>query len=179
MGRDKATMPICGKPMGMWVAEALGAGCMRPVLALGETELPLEVLADASPGTGPLGALIGAIELCDEVFVAPCDVPQLTAALAISIRVTAHQHREADAVLAETDRVEPLIGIYRPSALQVLWPLARAGVTKVGPRHALSKLNVVTVPIGELTNVNTLDDVAAVETQLAQATETHPTGASA
>ncbi|MEY4339679.1 MAG: hypothetical protein RLZ14_1529, partial [Actinomycetota bacterium] len=60
MGRDKATLPFRGVPMGARVAAALrGAGC-EPVVAVGGGEallapLGLEVVPDLVPGIGPIG----------------------------------------------------------------------------------------------------------------------------
>ncbi len=167
MGRDKATASLAGKPMGMWVVEALLAGGLREVVALGATELPLDVIADVQPKAGPLGALIGAIETLGEVFVAPCDVPLLRGDAVRDLIVTANQQPHADAVLARTDRTEPLVGIYRPAALDALRAQRDRPDTRAGPRHALDNLEVVTATTGDLANVNTADDLAAAKRQLA------------
>lgn len=170
MGRDKATLPLGGRPMGLWVTDAMRAGGLSEIVALGETTLPLEVIADERPHSGPLGALIGAVEALGEVFVAPCDAPQLTGSLVRTITRVASEKPEADAVLALTSRIEPLLGIYRPSALSALRALAACDRASAGPRHALGQLDVAEVGVGELLNVNTEHDLAAVERSLVSTT---------
>jgi molybdopterin-guanine dinucleotide biosynthesis protein A len=82
MGRDKALLPVSGRPLALTVAEALRAAGAARVLAVGGDEaaltaLGLEVVADRHPGEGPLGGILTALAATeDEVVVAlACDLP--------------------------------------------------------------------------------------------------------
>ncbi len=90
MGRTKALIDIDGVPMAGRVAAALrGAGCIS-VVAYGGSPVELDtlgmpILPDRYPGTGPLGGVLGVLELfaasdfdVGGVFVTACDLPALT-----------------------------------------------------------------------------------------------------
>ncbi|MDG2111212.1 MAG: molybdenum cofactor guanylyltransferase, partial [Actinomycetota bacterium] len=116
MGADKAALELLGKPMARWVAEALRAGGVDEVIALGGTDSAgLEVLADLEPGLGPLAVLIGAIERRGDVLVCPCDVPGIEAS-AVAALIDRAEASDRPVVLAHSSRLEPLIGIYRHGA---------------------------------------------------------------
>lgn len=81
-GSDKALALIDGVPMGRVVADALRQAGADPVVAVGGTAGPalgLPVIADRSPGEGPLGALATVLTWAATglVLVVPCDLPLL------------------------------------------------------------------------------------------------------
>jgi molybdopterin-guanine dinucleotide biosynthesis protein A len=81
MGRDKALLPIEGRPMAARVADALRAAGAVEVLAVGGdapalTALGLQHRPDEHPGDGPLPATITALRAADQdhVLVVSCDL---------------------------------------------------------------------------------------------------------
>ncbi len=89
MGRTKALIDVDGVPMARRVGDALArAGCASVIAYGGDvTELEplgMPVLPDRHPGSGPLGGVLGVLELfteselqLDGVFVVACDLPAL------------------------------------------------------------------------------------------------------
>ena len=167
MGHDKAKLELAGKPLALWVAEALEAAGASPVVAQGGSPpSPLAASPDSTPGGGPLAALVDAIERHGDILVCPTDVPtvpaELLAALAEQARLTG-----APVVLARSDRLEPLIGQYAAGALSMLRDALHAGAR--GPKAALAGSPVPTVPVvpADVLNVNTPADLARAEALLA------------
>lgn len=82
MGRDKAFLPVDGRPLAISVAEALQEAGAADVFAVGGdagrlAALGLDVVPDHYPGEGPLGALVTALRAArhDIVVVLACDLP--------------------------------------------------------------------------------------------------------
>ncbi len=159
MGSDKATLELAGKPLAIWVAEALEAAGADPVIAQGGTA-PETLVAepDSAPRAGPLAALIDVLERHGDVLVCPTDVPTVSTALLTAI-VERASRTGAPVVLARSDRIEPLIGYYGQAALPALQAGYRDGAR--GPASVLDSLDVATVPAaaGDVLNVNTVDDL--------------------
>jgi molybdenum cofactor guanylyltransferase len=100
MGRDKALLPVDGRPLAARVADALAAAGADPVAAVGGdvaglAEVGLLVVADDRPGEGPLAGIATALRqvgggdivvvlACDLVHAAPEAVAGLVAALVAS-----------------------------------------------------------------------------------------------
>lgn len=154
MGRDKATLSLAGKPMIQWVAEALSAGGITDVVALGAdpSSSAITVLPDREPGAGPLAALVGALERLGDLFVSPCDVPTLSPELVSQI-LTVAQATARPVVLAFSDRLEPLIGVYRAMAAPALRAALENGA--VGPRQVL--LGLIPGLLGSIPRENTAE----------------------
>lgn len=167
MGADKAVLTAAGKPMATWVGDAMVAAGIHPVVALGgRPPAGFRIIADEHPeGTGPLAAIIGGLRACGDLFVCPCDVPTISPAVVASI-LGAASASDRPVVLARTDRVEPLVGVYRLDALAGLEAGYERGAR--GPRGALDSdsYELVDVPREALRNVNTPEDLAVVEAAL-------------
>lgn len=87
MGRDKALLPVAGRPMATIPARALVQAGSAELFcvggdAAGLEAVGLETVADHFPGEGPLGGLITALREAayDIVVVLTCDLPRVTAA---------------------------------------------------------------------------------------------------
>lgn len=81
MGRDKALLEVEGQAMAVRVAAALVDAGADPVVAVGGdadalAAVGLEVVADETPGEGPLGGLVTALAVAPRpiVFAAACDL---------------------------------------------------------------------------------------------------------
>ena len=87
LGRDKANLPIAGRPLAHWVRDAISPlvdECWlisnQPVAHL---ELGIPLLIDVLPGRGALGGLLSIMLVAkgDYVLLSACDTPFLQPAL--------------------------------------------------------------------------------------------------
>ncbi|WP_420624043.1 molybdenum cofactor guanylyltransferase [Candidatus Poriferisodalis sp.] len=174
MGSDKSTLEVAGRPLALWVAEALRAAGAHPVVAQGgRPPPPLVAETDSTPGAGPLGGLVDALERHGDVLVCPTDVPTVPPDLLVALVELARQ-TGAPVVLARSDRLEPLIGHYARESLPALRAGLRAGAR--GPKAVLDNTSVPTVPVAaaDVLNVNTSADLATAEAILSARSVTGP-----
>lgn len=158
MGRDKASLNVGGRPMIRWVVDALKDAGSETVVALGDRpDLGLPYLPDKEEQAGPLGAIIGAIEHYGTLMVCPCDVPTISPNLLREIATRSQVVRQP-VVLAHSGRLEPLIGIYKEEALDILKDGYESGAR--GPKLVLSSMDYATVTASpdQVTNINTQED---------------------
>jgi molybdopterin-guanine dinucleotide biosynthesis protein A len=171
MGRTKALIDIDGVPMAGRVAGALrDAGCAS-VVAYGGDPVELEplgipVLPDRYPGSGPLGGVLGALEVfaatdltIGGVFVVACDLPALTGADLAGMIGSARAHPEADVIVARTSAIEPACAIWSPVAID---PVRRwFGEGERALHVAIARLSAVVVDLdaAALRNMNTQADL--------------------
>jgi molybdenum cofactor guanylyltransferase len=171
MGRTKALIEIDGVPMATRVAAALrSAGCVDVVACGGDHDelapLGLPVLPDGHPGSGPLGAVLGVLELLERqeaavagVFVVACDLPALTGdTLAEMVRAFSDRP-QADVIVARTSLIEPACAIWRRTAVA---PLRRCFEEGERALHvAIGRLDSVEVCVDSaaLRNINTPDEL--------------------
>lgn len=84
MGRDKATMPVDGRPLGLRPVEALG-GLVAEVVVAGHAVPGLEarVVADPVAGVGPLAGVVAGLRAVRTplAVAAACDMPSLVPAV--------------------------------------------------------------------------------------------------
>jgi molybdenum cofactor guanylyltransferase len=170
MGTDKALLRVGGVAMATRVADALRAvGCTEVVAVGGDPELlePLgiAVCADLLPGEGPLTGIITSLHLHAgrddvDVLVAACDLPDLGPDDLRQLVIVADRRRDADVVMAATDRRHPTCALWRDTARGPLHEAFRAGERAV--HRAVGGLVVVEASLraDALRNINTLDDLA-------------------
>jgi molybdopterin-guanine dinucleotide biosynthesis protein A len=165
MGRDKATLPFDGVPMGARVADALRRGGCDPVVAVGGSEstleaLGLEVVPDLVVGIGPIGGLAAALARFPQhaaVVAMACDLPLLThgtvTALVRGLTVG------IDVAVAVTDRREPLCAAWRVGMAPLVESAAAAGERRIW--KVLEGASVAEVPVeaAQLRNMNSPDDL--------------------
>ena len=170
MGRDKALVEVDGLPMASRVAAALTAAGCRSVVAVGgdaavHARLGLASVPDRWPGEGPLGAIVTVLGQldgldADAAMVASCDLPWLDRATvdALIARFVAAAG-SVDAVVAHSDRLEPLCAVWARQAHQPLERLVLEGERAV--HRALASLRVVTVQVdaAAVANVNSPADL--------------------
>lgn len=163
MGSDKANLELVGRPLALWVADALAAAGAHPVVAQGgNPPAPLVAEPDSTPLSGPLAGLVDALERHGDVLVCPTDVPTVPVHLLAALIRTAHSTGEP-VVLARSDRVEPLIGHYARASLSMLRAGLRDGAR--GPKAVLDldAIPTVSVDVADVVNVNTAAGLAAAE----------------
>ena len=132
---------------------ALVGACDELVAQRGDATIP-----DAHPGVGPAGGILSALRACGDVFVLPGDLPSIGRATIEAIAVAAGTAPQAWAVLAQTDRIEPCVGIYRRAAMPALEACIRAG-SRLGDALPRERIALVPVTADELANVNVPGDL--------------------
>ena len=159
MGRDKASLALSNRPMVQWVAEAISAAGIERIYTLGgPAHNDLASIPDSNPHAGPLSALVGAVEVLGDVFVCPCDVPLISVDLVKKI-IAVGKETEKSVVLAQSDYLQPLIGLYKESSAIMLRTGYEQGAR--GPKELLTQEVFETVKANEneVRNVNTPEDL--------------------
>jgi molybdenum cofactor guanylyltransferase len=167
-GRDKLREPLEGgwlvdRPIAA-LREVFGprvgaVGRCDPAVA-GRADL---VIADRYPGVGPAGGILSALEEAGgDVFVLAGDLARITAGAVRTIVARGVESPAAWAVLADTGRLEPCIGLYRLSCAAPLRERVGDGrgarLWDVVPAAHLTR---VAIPAGVGANVNTPDSLGA------------------
>lgn len=185
MGRDKALIEIGGVSMvERAAATLLRAGC-DPVVAIGRRHLAASVIHvdDDTPGEGPLGGILTALGRASSsgapaAMVVACDLPDLDSTTLSSLLATAvalfqpdsqpehphpvrrdHASEPAFAVIARSDRLEPLCAVWSSACAPVLQRHFDSGVRAV--HLALEGLAVTELEVSKASvrNVNIPDDL--------------------
>jgi molybdopterin-guanine dinucleotide biosynthesis protein A len=136
-GADKALAEWHGEPLARWVAERVRAAAASVTL-VGSPEcyqvLGLPVVADETPGLGPLGGITAALNhsRADWNLVVACDMPYVTAEF-LEYLVRLAQEDAADVVmpLDGEGQDEPLCAVYARRCHGPIDVAVRQGVRKV------------------------------------------------
>lgn len=171
MGRAKSWIPFEGRSFAARVAGVLGDAAAEACF-VGAGELPpdapaLTRLADAPGVAGPLGGILAALRHRPDSawLVAACDLPLLTIAAARWLLGQRGNSRLAILPRLAPDRIEPLLAVYEPAALELLEKLAQ-GRERSLQSLALATGVVTPTPPPELAtawrNVNTEEDLRAL-----------------
>jgi molybdopterin-guanine dinucleotide biosynthesis protein A len=125
LGRDKATLPIAGRPLAHWVKDAINPlvdECwLISNLPVAHLELGIPLVIDLLPGRGALGGLLSVMLIAkgDYVLLSACDTPFLQIELLEAMIKTCKGGQ--DAVICRSSRgLEPLPGVYSCRLLQRL-----------------------------------------------------------
>jgi molybdopterin-guanine dinucleotide biosynthesis protein A len=170
LGGCKPARELAGRPLLSYPAEALGAVCERvAVVCKPDTRLPelpdVERWDEPAEPRHPLTGIVHALERAREpVVICAGDMPFVTADACRTL-VTAARGGHSPAAVAVADGVlQPVLGVYAPSALEPLRaappdaPLT-ASVEALDPVH-------VALPPPLVRSVNTPDELAAAEAEL-------------
>ena len=117
------------------------------------------VIDDPYPGVGPIGGIVAALQDSPrDVFVLAGDLPAIEPAHIRQILGVAGLWPGAHAVLARTDRLEPLIGLYRRVCLPVLLQRLERGERSL--HDAIAAVHRRDVPLASeaAQNINTTVD---------------------
>ena len=176
MGRTKALIEIDGVPMAARVATALrSAGCVDVVAYGGDPDelavLGMPVLPDRYPGTGPLGGVLGVLELFEPsehrvggvpvagVFVVACDLPALTGSTLAGMVQVVRDRPDVDVVVARTSAIEPTCAIWNRAATE---RIRRCFMDGERALHAMiARLDSIEVDVeaSALRNINTPEEL--------------------
>lgn len=176
MGRTKATIDVDGVAMARRVADALSAaGCSRVFAYGGDpvelAPLKVEVIVDSRQGEGPLGAVLGILEMFESVetargsgprwvLVVACDLPFLTGADLRGLVEKGHEvHEDVQVVVARSTRLEPACALWRVSSLDPIRAMYDRGERAL--HAAIGQLRAVEIDVDPraLTNINTPGDL--------------------
>jgi molybdopterin-guanine dinucleotide biosynthesis protein A len=166
MGTDKALLKLQGETLAARGVRKLREVCAEVSIAGGAPELRdlARVISDGSPGCGPLGGIVAALEqsACEWNLFLAVDMPFVPVEALRRLLFAAGGG--ATVVLAEAEgRVQPLCGVYSRSALPGLKRELEAGRLKVKDAVAASGevANVRFERLDWFRNLNTPDEFSA------------------
>ena len=165
MGRDKALLDWNGETLIELALRKLGAVCGDVAIAGGSPELARfgRVIADPTPGLGPLSGIVAALEQSSferNLFLA-VDMPFVPDAVLLSL--VAGSGAEMVLLARADGYLQPLCGVYSRRALPALRAELMAGRLKLKDA-ALATGSVAYVDFDELDwfrNLNTPDEFRA------------------
>lgn len=170
--RGKPAAELAGRPLVSYPLAALGAVCERvAVVCKADTVLPdLDGLAErwdepAEP-RHPVAGIVYALERAEApVLVCAADMPFVTPDACASLLAAAGSSGGAPAAVAVADgRLQPVLGVYAPAALERL----RAAAPDAPLTQTVESLGAVRValPPAVVRSVNTPEELAAAEAEL-------------
>ncbi|GAC1322076.1 MAG: molybdenum cofactor guanylyltransferase [Thermoleophilaceae bacterium] len=170
MGGSKAARLLGGRPLIEYPASALAEVCERVVVLvkagtdLGDFAAPELWVEDASP-QHPLTGLVHALERAGEaVMVCAADMPFITAEACRTLLGGAAAGRTRSVVAVAGGIVQPVFGVYTPSALATFRAAApSASLTEVV--EALGPTRVA-IPPPLVRSINTPEELSAAEHEL-------------
>lgn len=166
MGRDKALLPLDGRPLALHQV-SLAATVAHPVALVGEparyTHLGVETLDENYPGCGPLSGIEAALRLhrAEWNLILACDLLGADQSVLTALLAAAGDESAAGVVAAQSpdQSPNPLCALWHTRALPVVAAALAAGRYRV--RDAAAEAGVRAVPTPALLhNINTPQDWA-------------------
>ena len=163
MGADKSLLSVDGQPIIERICERLAGRFDRILISANEPEklafLGLEIVADRTPGQGPLMGIASALKASSSElnFVVACDIPHIHIGLVEEMLAEADRSG-ADVVVPTTgsEEYEPLFAVYRKSALEAINKVLASGGRRISDIFALCRVKYVRLTDAEwLRNLNT------------------------
>ena len=177
LAQDKAAISLAGGAMIERPLDALAEVCERVVVVCKAAtvlpELPAGVQRWNEPDRPqhPVAGIVHALERADgPVLVCATDMPFVDAAVLLALVAAAGAHPDAPAVVAEAGaRLQPVLGLYRPAALDGL----AGGAVDAPLTRLVEALDPVRVDVSSaaVRGVNTPDELAAAEAELGSAAQ--------
>jgi molybdopterin-guanine dinucleotide biosynthesis protein A len=163
MGQDKLFMEVGGKPLLSHALSICSELFQRVSIVAKEknkfSALDCNVLLDWEGAEGPMAGIVAALQDCPEdyCFITAADLPDLNATT-ISILVNRYQGEQYFG-LKESERIQPLCGIYARSSLASLIDAAKRG--RYGLHEALEQLDTkfISVNSDSWRNINRPEDI--------------------
>ena len=172
MGRDKALLMLGGEPLIQRGIRKLSAICPEVAIAGGAKDLARfgRVIPDKSPGCGPLGGIVSALEQSSfewNLFLS-VDAPFVPVSALKSLLVMAAGFQGLGVMARVQGRMQPLCAVYSRRALGVLQQELAGGRWKV--LSAIESAGSVKVVDFEdaswFANLNTPEELAEAERQV-------------
>ncbi len=151
MGRDKGLVPIAGRPMVAWVADAIRPVVEEVVVSIRPDQIAtyrdipaVRLVADEQPGLGPIGGILAGFTAvrADYVAVAPCDCPLIRTELYRELFRAAEGR--AGCLVHKKEVKEVLHAVYRRT--DMLAAAAEVVGTGGGPRDVVERLRPAALP---------------------------------
>jgi molybdopterin-guanine dinucleotide biosynthesis protein A len=163
MGVDKLFLQISGQPLLARALATCEAYFRQVKLVAGQSakfsSLDYPVVLDSPRARGPMAGVIAALEDCgtDVCFVTAADLFDLSVEVIASL-LTKYRGQQYFGLI-ETNRLQPLCGIYHKSSLNVFYRCAQNGEFRMA--DALKALNHggVVLPSGRWRNINNREDL--------------------
>ena len=175
MGRDKAALAYHGQPQVRWAHALLARHCERTYVSVradqrgDPTRAGLPQVIDGHDGLGPIAGIAAAQAAHPEVawLVVACDLPFLDDGLLELLVRRRGRHRVTAFRSSHDGLPEPLCTIYEPATrMEILEAIAEG---RLCPRRFVIGTSVPLLEQpdpGALDNVNTPEELSAVERQL-------------
>lgn len=173
MGRDKALLPIDGRPMIQSLILSLIAVSRDIIVSLSDGDrheelkqaLPagVRVVYDERPGQGPLMGIYAGLKASrtDLNLVIACDIPEVDPGFITEMRSYAGDH-DVVASVDDEGRTNALLAIYRKSVLPLIKEQLDEGRKKVVLFYPRCRVKYVPICAGSwYRNINTMDDYQA------------------
>jgi molybdenum cofactor guanylyltransferase len=163
-GSDKAVALHDGVPMVARMIEVLRSAGVTRVATVGghDREVGVEHWPDVYPGEGPLGGVLTALRRAPTALVVAvaCDLPNMTPGTVNGLVRQAVQDANMAAVVARSDRLEPLCACYRvASCIDAAGAVFALGERSLQAFLRSIKIDSVVLPdLSELRNVNRPED---------------------
>lgn len=177
MGRDKAMLPVDGKPMAQLLVDRFRADGFAVALSVARKgQFPIEgaaELTDAFPGMGPLNGIVAAFSETDaqQILLVAADMPKAAPALARRLEAL-RGDCDACVIRRGNGTVETLFGIYTRACCAEALRCLESGRRSI--RAVLDSVRVRYVTESELpgwpladilSNLNTPEDYARFHAQ--------------
>lgn len=172
MGREKAFVPLRGRPLLAHVLSRLGPQVDWLIInANGDparfAPFGRPLIPDDPPGLGPLGGIAAGLRYAlaggwPAILTCPADAPDLPADLAARLGTVLGSAGAACA--GGPAGLEPLFALWRTDALPAVEAALLEG--RLAVREALARVDFATAPFAEaacFANINTPEDMAALE----------------
>lgn len=167
MRREKALLPVCGRPLIEGLVAQLRAGFPRILVSAGDAKkfafLGLPVIVDEAPGQGPLLAILTALRAspCRTNFILACDIPVVH--LPFVRRILARAPRSEIVVPRHADGTfEPLFALYDRAIVPAIEKQVAAGDLRISSLFTTCRSAFVPMDgQGWFRNLNTLEEYHA------------------
>ncbi|HIJ64723.1 MAG TPA: molybdenum cofactor guanylyltransferase [Candidatus Hydrogenedentes bacterium] len=164
MGRDKAMLPLQGRPLIEHVVSGLQRHFKEVIISANDPKeyafLGERVVGDETPGRGPLMGIVSTLEAStyDVNFVVACDIPHIDFHF---VRKMLRKSRHYDGVVPRTraGNLEPLCAVYRKSGLLAMRAALTAGKRRIVAAFDDCRITHIELANGEwLKNINTMGE---------------------
>ena len=180
-GRDKASEPLLGKPLVQHVADRIAPLISELIVVRApgqalppiEAAIPVSIVDDAYPDTGPLGGIYTGLQAsgADRCLAVACDMPLLSQPLLRELR---RRSAGCDVVMPVIEYPEPLHAVYARICLEPMRARLEAGQFKItgflGAVHVCymheAECRAFDPDLRSFINANTEEDLARAEALL-------------
>jgi molybdopterin-guanine dinucleotide biosynthesis protein A len=164
MGVDKLFLQIDGQSLLERTLATCEAYFQQVKLVAGQSakfsSLDYPVVLDSPRARGPMAGVIAALEDCgtDVCFVTAADLFDLSAEVIASL--VAQYRGQQYFGLIETNRLQPLCGIYHKSSLNVFYRCAQNREFRMAEALKILNHSGIILPTGQWRNINYREDLA-------------------